>query len=177
MKHANDGFTLLETMIALLVLGIVVCIAQPAYLNATAATRMATTRTQLYDALIAAARHATVTGSEVVVCPSGNALDCSGSTDWSDGWIVFADPDGDRRHGSGEKVVLQQQALADGVGLRSTVGRTRLVFQPYGSNAGSNATFTLCHTHGKATTVILANSGRLHQGPATPGAAQACKGG
>ena len=177
MKGAMYGFTLFETMIALLVLGILACIVQPAYLNAVAATRLSETRTLLYDSLIAAATHSTVTRTEVVVCSSSNAQDCNGSIDWSNGWIAFSDSDGDRQRGAGEAIVRHQATLAEGVGLRSTVGRTQLVFQPNGSNAGSNATFTLCHAHGKATTVVLANSGRMRQGSATPEAALACTGG
>ena len=58
--------------------------------------------------------------------------------------------------------------------LRSTAGRTRLVFQPNGGNAGSNVTFTLCDGRGAATatTLVLANDGRLRAGTPTPDAAQ-----
>ena len=60
--------------------------------------------------------------------------------------------------------------------LRSSTGRTRLVFQPNGGNAGSHVTFTLCDGRGieKATTLVLANDGRLRQGKPTEAAAQAC---
>ena len=60
--------------------------------------------------------------------------------------------------------------------LRTTVGRTRLVFQPNGGNAGSNVTFTLCDGRGaaQATTLVLANDGRLRSGTPSTAAAQAC---
>jgi type IV fimbrial biogenesis protein FimT len=50
------------------------------------------------------------------------------------------------------------------------------VFQPNGGNAGSNATFTLCDGRGaaRASTVVLANDGRLRRGRPTPAAARAC---
>ena len=50
------------------------------------------------------------------------------------------------------------------------------MFQPNGGNAGSNVTFTLCDSRGieKATTLVLANDGRLRQGKPSADAAQAC---
>jgi type IV fimbrial biogenesis protein FimT len=62
------------------------------------------------------------------------------------------------------------------VHLRSTAGRTRLVYQPNGGNAGSKVTFTLCDGRGaaRAATLVLANDGRLRGGTPTASAAQAC---
>jgi len=50
------------------------------------------------------------------------------------------------------------------------------VFQPNGGNAGSNITFTLCDGRGaaQATTLVLANDGRMRAGTPTPAAAAAC---
>jgi type IV fimbrial biogenesis protein FimT len=50
------------------------------------------------------------------------------------------------------------------------------VVQPNGGNAGSNVTFTLCDGRGadQATTLVLANNGRLRSGTPTADAAQAC---
>ena len=127
--------------------------------------------------LLAALEHSTVTGAEVVVCPSGDGASCSASSDWSGGWIAFADLDADRAHGPGETMLRQEPALAGDTHLRSTTGRTRVVFQPHGgAAAGSNVTFTLCDGRGaaKATTLVLANSGRIRQDEASPEAASAC---
>ena len=51
-----------------------------------------------------------------------------------------------------------------------------LVYQPSGGNAGSNVTFTLCDGRGavRATTLVLANDGRLRAGKPTEAAALAC---
>jgi type IV fimbrial biogenesis protein FimT len=73
-------------------------------------------------------------------------------------------------------VLRRIAALGGRVHLRSTTGRTRLVFQPNGGNAGSNVTFTLCDGRGpaKAVTLVLANSGRLRTGQPTEAAALGC---
>jgi type IV fimbrial biogenesis protein FimT len=75
-----------------------------------------------------------------------------------------------------ETLLHAERALSGKVHLRTTAGRKRLVFQPNGGNAGSNVTFTLCDGRGagKATSLVLANDGRLRAGKPTETAAQAC---
>jgi type IV fimbrial biogenesis protein FimT len=60
--------------------------------------------------------------------------------------------------------------------LRTTAGRTRLVFQPDGSAAGSNVTFTLCDGRGpqRAVALVMNNAGALRAVPAAAAQAQAC---
>ena len=88
-----------------------------------------------------------------------------------------ADIDGDRQRSANETLLQAEPALPRSVHLRSTAGRTRLVFQPNGGNAGSNVTFTLCDGRGaaQATTLVLANDGRLRTGKATASGAEACE--
>ena len=177
MRRKPAGFTLVEATVAMAVLGIGMGIAVPAWQGAVAATHAGAARTALGGTLLAAMTHSTVTGVEVVVCASPDGADCSGSIDWSRGWIAFADLDGNRRRSANETLLRRESALHAGVHLRSTRGRTRIVLQPQGgAAAGSNVTFTLCDRRGpaKASSLVLANSGRLRQAPAGAASAQAC---
>ena len=175
MPHRSRGFTLIEAVIALVVAGILLGIAVPAWSGALEAAHAGSARVALMESLVRSIDHATLAGSEVVLCP-GDAGGCRDSIDWSGGWIAYADLDGDRHRSPRETLVDRQPALAGNVHLRSTPGRTRLVFQPNGGNAGSNVTFTLCDGRGaaKAATLVLANGGRLRAGTPTASAAQAC---
>jgi len=170
------GFTLIEAMIALVIAAILIGVALPAFSGAVANANASSTRTLLYDSILTAGTHATVTGSAVVLCASGDGKSCSGSVDWSHGWIAFADLDGDRSHGAADTMLRRQGPLSGDTKMRSTAGRTMLVFQPDGATPGSNVTFTLCDQRGpaKATTVVLANSGRMRQGVPSEAAALAC---
>lgn len=177
MERLQAGFTLIEALVAMAIVAIGLCIAVPAYSNVVAATHTGSARIDLAESLFAALNHSTLTQTDVVVCSSSNGTACSGSIDWSQGWIAFADIDGDRAHGPNETLLRHESHLAGATHLRSTAQRTRIVFQPHGgAAAGSNVTFTLCDARGpeKATTVVLANSGRLRQGTPTAAAAMAC---
>jgi type IV fimbrial biogenesis protein FimT len=175
MLCSARGFTLIEALIALAVAGFLLGIAVPAWSGALEAAHATSARAVLLESLTRSISHAALTGSEVVLCP-GDAGGCRNSIDWSRGWIAYADIDGNRRRDANETLLYSQSALTGRVHLRSTAGRTRLVFQPNGGNAGSNVTFTLCDGRGaaRAATLVLANDGRLRAGTPTPLAAQAC---
>jgi len=177
MHRRHRGFTLIEASIALAVAGICLGIALPAMRGAASAAHAGAAEASMVEAFSTALRHSTVTGAEVVLCPSGDGDVCADTMDWSGGWIAFADLDGNRSHGPGETLLLHQPSLANGVHLRGTEGRKHLVFQPQGgAAAGSNVTFTLCDLRGtaKAVTLVLANSGRFRQDQPDAATAQAC---
>lgn len=175
IRRRHAGFTLIEALIVLAALSALLCVAVPSWRNASAAARAATAKAALTETWLGAVHHAALTGVEVVACP-GAAGACRPGIDWSGGWIAFADLDGDRLHGPGETLLVGAPALEGGTRLRSTPGRTRLVFQPNGGNAGSNVTFTLCDARGpdQASALILSNQGRLRSAPASREAAEDC---
>lgn len=167
---------MIEALIALAAIGILLCAAVPAWSNAREAIYSGTAQSALVESVLGAVSHAALTGSEVVLCPGDEAGGCRSSIDWSRGWIVYADIDGDRIHDDNETLLKTTAPLGGKVHLRSTTGRARLVFQPNGGNAGSNVTFTLCDGRGidHAITLVMANSGRLRSGRPSRAAALAC---
>jgi type IV fimbrial biogenesis protein FimT len=183
MRHRYDrpgntaGFTLIEAMIALLVAALLLGVAIPAWSNASEATRAAAAHAAMQDTLDRAMRHATLTGTGVVVCPGAGT--CRDSWDWSGGGFSWADTDGDRRPDAGETVLQREPPLPGRVHLRSTPGRRRLVLRPFGgAAAGTNVTFTLCDGRGpsRSVSLVLANSGRLRSVAPSSAAVSACLG-
>lgn len=178
MRHRNAGFTLIEAVAAAAVVSILAGIAVPALQDAGEAARSGAAKGSLVESWMASVAHAANTGVEVVLCP-GDAGGCRDSIDWTHGWIAYADLDGNRTRSPDETLLKQAKPLGGKVHLRSTSGRTRMVFQPHGGNAGSNITWTLCDGRGPeaATTIVVANNGRLRTGTPTAAAAQACMAG
>jgi type IV fimbrial biogenesis protein FimT len=176
MTYIARGFTFLEMLIAIAVAAVLLAVAIPAWSSARAKVHSTNVRAAMTITLNDSLRHATVAGAEVVVCPTLGTAACVKGTDWSHGWIAFADLDGDRIRSARETLLHREPKLEGGIKLRSTPGRTRLVFQPNGSNAGSNVTFTLCDDRGPrhAITLVLANNGRLRAGKPTSAAASQC---
>jgi type IV fimbrial biogenesis protein FimT len=110
MKHAHRGFTLIELMTALMVLGILLAMAVPSFRDMTRSNRIATTQNELLTALAFARSEAVRQSTNVSVCPASSpaATACvpvsTGTTAWhNNGWIVdailqrFAAPQGDTR--------------------------------------------------------------------------------
>lgn len=172
------GFTLLDLLIAMTIIGILFGIGIPSLKNAVARSQAVSARSAITTTLFDALRHATVLGREIVVCPASDAQ-CAGGKDWSHGWIAFIDSDGNRLRSPDEQIVRQQEKLPAGIRLHGTIGRPRIVYQPNGGNAGSNITFTLCDRRGPkhALALILSNGGRLRSDRAAPAAAAACANG
>ena len=175
--RTQRGLTLIELVIALLILAIVFGIAAPMVSGALAASRSASARADLLDSLASAAVRAGISGTRAVLCPSPDGEECSDEVDWSGGWLVFMDPNANRELDPGERLLRRQPPLGPGVRLHSTTGRVRIVYQGNAGSAGSNVTFTLCDGRGatRAVALVMANNGRLRDGvPAPEAAAAAC---
>ncbi len=176
MDRTSGGFTLLQTLVALAVLCALLAVALPTLSHASAVVRSTNAREELTASLIDAGRTATMSGGRVVVCPTLGGAQCARTTDWTRGWIAFEDRDGNDTFGPGDRLVSLRGDLGPGVGLVSTAGRTRLVFQQFGRNAGSNVTFTLCDRRGAlhAQTLVLSNTGRLRKGDPSAAGTASC---
>ena len=175
MSRALKGFTLIEALAVMAIAAILLAVAVPAWSHARAAASAGLVRTNLATSLLDAVRHSAIAGHEVVVCPD-RANGCDGSTSWDNGWLVFADINGNRIPDPNETRLASGRPLPDEVHLRTTTGRTKLVFQPNGGNAGSNVTFTLCDSRGPkfATALVLSNTGQMRTGQPTASAAWNC---
>lgn len=174
MQRRSRGFTLVEAVVGMGVLGITLGIALPTYASFSAKARDASVHTALVVTLQRAATLAVASGKRVVICPSRDASRCGDGIDWSGGWIAFVDADGNRARAPDEPLVHVEAREDDGTRILGSPGRDRLVMQPRGSTGGSNTTFTICDRGNArhASQLILANAGRWRFADA-PGAAAA----
>ena len=88
-RRRSAGFTLLELMTTLSVVGIVLAVGVPSYLSVVRNNRAATNANELVAALTIARSEAVRRGDRVSLCRSNDGASCGGA--WTDGWIVFVD--------------------------------------------------------------------------------------
>ena len=152
-------------MLAIGLAGLLFGVAVPAIGNVLDASRMDTARLELVSDFSYAQSRAVGAGTPVVLCPSQNADSCTPGSRWEIGWIAFHDLDSDGVRDAGERVIVEHAALTQGLTVRSSAGRPRVVLQPNAGAGGTNATITLCDARGpaRASRLIVSNQGGIRQ--------------
>jgi type IV fimbrial biogenesis protein FimT len=119
-KRFQNGFTLYELMITLLIVGIVLSFGVPNLTEFTRNSRITSTSNDLHAAFQMARSEAARSKTNVTICasadPFGGGSDCDGT--WDQGFIVYLDENGDLlRNGVDETVLRAHGPIAEGVSL------------------------------------------------------------
>lgn len=97
------GFSLLEIIIVVLILGVVLAIAVPSYTAMVNGNQLVATGNELLAAVQQARIEAIRRNQRVVLCPSSDGSTCG--SDWNRGWISFQDNNRDDQVSVGEAVI------------------------------------------------------------------------
>jgi type IV fimbrial biogenesis protein FimT len=164
IRAGGTGFTVLEMLLVLAITAILMIIGIPALQTYEMRQRMNAAMHLLHGQLVLARNEAIRFNTQVVACPGNTETGCLEAADWSGGWIVFADLNGDRLYQQTENVFRAEPGLEQVV-IRSTAGRTSLRFYPNGSAPGSNGSITFCDERGPAAArkLLISNSGRIRR--------------
>lgn len=112
---AARGFTLAELVIVLAIAAVLMGIAVPDLRQLVRAQQLKAALNDLFGAVELTRSQAIARGRKVELVPADGA-----ALDWSRGWVVFVDKDGDRRPGRGEEVIMRHGPLAEGIALDAT---------------------------------------------------------
>ena len=93
-KKSNNGFTLIEIMVTVAIVGIFASIALPSFAKLIENNRISTATNQLVSALVLTRSEALKRSNDVTICASSTQDSCSTSGDFSEGWVVYQDCDG-----------------------------------------------------------------------------------
>ena len=158
------GFTLLELVITLVVLTILLLIAVPTFDHWQARQDMNASLHALHQDLLTARSHAIMLGAHVVACPGDVSSGCSGDSDWTIGWLVFQDIDGNRQAGPTEPLI-RQSPPRERMKITSSGFRTSFRFYANGTAPGSNGSIWLCGRRGpqNAQRLVVSNVGRIRR--------------
>lgn len=131
----NRGFSLVELMITIAVLAVVIAIAFPNFQGTLRSNRLATATNELMASIALARSEAIRHPNGAGVCPSATGDACGG--DWSEGWLVWIDANGNRRLDTGERV------------LRFTKANPQLTFDVTSPGGASAVAATLFDARGR----------------------------
>jgi type IV fimbrial biogenesis protein FimT len=158
-----QGFTLLELLVGLAIVGILASVGVPTYRNLIINARNTSASSQLHAALLYARSEAVKRSATVVICHSVNAdtnfPSCSGSSqqgggsDWGEGWLVFVDKNKDTKFSSGDVLLRVQTKLFSSVKqgtIIPTPNRIQLSFNATGQTFGTFMHFSVHGPEGES---------------------------
>lgn len=153
------GQTLVELMVCLLIGGIVLTTAIPAFTSTSQRNQQTQAVNQLLGALHYA-RGSAVMGRKTIALCSGGTV-CGPETTWQNQLLIFDDRNLNGQLDSSE-YLLQQLPLPEGYSWSWSNFRNRpyLQFEADGTTRALNGTFTLCHNSKPTRQVVLNVTGR-----------------
>ena len=179
----QKGFTLVELLITIVVISILLAAAVPSFMQAIKNNRVTGQATSFVISSQMARNEAVKRGAGTTMCAANADMDaCSGSNDWSTGWIVFSDLNRDGAVNtntgtatSGTTCLDTEDCLLGTVNgpEKSTLiaGNSDIRFLPTGQTANGPLTFTLkandCE-HSQERNIVITRQGH------TTVTAQAC---
>lgn len=143
----NNGFTLIELMIAVAIVAILLAVAVPSFNNMLAGNRLATQTNEAIGAILFARSEAIRRNQTITFCRADSAAanTCAASANWTD-WIVTNNPGA----GAAANTLRRGSFAKSGEVMRisSTLATSRLAFQPNGlaNVTGGSNTIRLCTT-------------------------------
>jgi type IV fimbrial biogenesis protein FimT len=109
-RERASGFTMLELIMVVVIVGILAAIAVPGFRYVTNSNRIATEVNGLLGDLQFARSQAVKEGQMVTVCTSSTGTGCT-TTAWQLGWIVFLDTNFNKAVDAGEAIIRVQPAF------------------------------------------------------------------
>jgi len=155
MKRNAAGFSLIELLVSLTVLGMLAAVGVPSFSQMLERQRIEAVMQRLETDLTSARNTAMTRRVPVVVCPRDAHGECQPDLDWRHGWMLMLD--------GGEPHTLWIQQVDSAGALHVNASRPLLRYRPDGTSVGSNLTLTLCLRGQVVARQVVSNNGRVRR--------------
>ncbi len=166
------GITLIELLVGLAVVAILLTVGVPSFTGLLSQWRQQAAIDTFVADIHLARSSARRTSRPVFMCAldAADANRCTASPQWTAGWIVFADANGNNAFDVGETEIARRAAPGGLAVLVQENSAAQLVFRADGSLRGISARVTVQASGGRtdAQRVILNSTGRARVGPDAP---------
>ncbi|WP_280192411.1 GspH/FimT family pseudopilin [Delftia sp. PS-11] len=167
----QGGFSLIELMVALTILGVLASFAAPSFVSFQRNSELTSATNKLLGAINTARSEAMKTGRNAYVIPASG-------TDWSTGWRVYVDLDGSGSYSdTSDALVLTERAPPSYISVALAGTATSLGFNSsgYARDASGNLLNTVMTIRRTDTSTASANEETRRIVVALTGRSRACK--
>lgn len=161
MKQMTSGFTLIEVLISLSVVGIMMNVGVPLLLTFMEGVQLDGDANDMFSSLFLARSEAVTRNTTVSLCKiNPNSPDnCDNSEGWQSGWITFVDSDSDGVRDAGETVLNSYTGMNTNSIVSSTNFANFISYLPSGSS-NTNGTINICVNSNIAQNIFINATGR-----------------
>ena len=160
MPKLNRGYSLFELLLTLTLAALILGLGLPSLAGVTARSRQHVEINALFHAIHLARKESIMRRQVVSLCPSVDATRCEPGKDWSSGWLMFANHDGDEppQIDAGEPLL---QIHTVGENVRITANRRGFTLRATQKRA-TNGTVVVCDTAGRIApkALVVSYTGR-----------------
>lgn len=163
------GFTLVEMATTVCVAMLGLAIGLPSFAALARRERDTAVANQLASYMASARSTAVTYRKRVLVCPYDGLGGCRQDGEWTGGWVMFYDADGNREPDDPTDIMRLERPPADPqLRVLSSSGRPLVGFTPSGATTGSNLTVRICRGNILRRTVVVNMAGRARVEPTAP---------
>jgi type IV fimbrial biogenesis protein FimT len=159
----SSGFTMVERLITVAIFGILSALAVPSFTQSIQSMRVSTVSSE-FVASLNLTRNAAIQRNGNITIAKLAGTDCPNNDQWSCGWQVFVDVNGNGTLNSGTDTLIHEFKITNGVSVVRSASGVSMTANRWGQlNGNGTAGFTLTPqgvgVSSPATTTICINSG------------------